>query len=98
VAVCVENRKSRKRHTDIGIADYTVVKTLIKTRQHNVVVVQNMYPLPAGSLNAPIPSVRQTSVFGFAMERYPPCANAAANFRSGVILRAVVDHFDLHLV
>ena len=32
------------------------------------------------------------------MERHPAHVNAARNFGSGIIRRAVVDHFDLHLV
>ena len=72
--------------------------TIIEARQHNVVLVQDMYPATSRQLNASIPSIRQTSVFGFAMERHPPGANSVGNFKCGTVLRTVVDYVDLHLV
>src|SRR5260370_40417412 len=72
-------------------------QNIIEARQHNVVLVQDMHPVTSRPLNASIPRIRQTSVFGFAMERHPPRANSAGNFRSSVIIRAIVDYLDLHL-
>jgi hypothetical protein len=73
-------------------------QSIVKARQDNVVLVQDMHPVTARSLNASVPSIRQASVFGFAVEHHSPRANAANNFGSCIIAGAVVDYFDLHLV
>jgi hypothetical protein len=72
--------------------------TIIKARQHNVVLVQNVDPVTARSLNASIPSIRQTSIFRFAVKRHAPRAKSMNNFQCGIVARAVINYFDLHLV
>src|SRR5438034_10294491 len=71
---------------------------IIEARQHNVILVKNMNPMTSGALNASIPSICQTSVFRVGMQPHPSRANAASNFESGFIIRAIVDYFDLHVL
>src|SRR5438876_11027748 len=68
----------------------------IKARQHNVILVQDMYPTSPSSLNASIPGTRQTSVLRFGVERHAPRTNSANNFGRGIVVRAIVDDLDLH--
>ena len=71
---------------------------IVKPRQHNVVLVEDMHPIPTSPLNASIPGICQALVLGFGVERHPARANSANNFGSGIIHRAVVNYLDLHLI
>jgi hypothetical protein len=57
-----------------------------------------MNPMTSGALNASIPSIRQTQILRFSVERHPSRTNAGSHFGSGVTLRTVVDYLNLHLV
>jgi hypothetical protein len=75
-----------------------LAQPVVKAGQHNVVLVQDMHPMTARTLNASVPRIRQASVFGFAMERYSSRSNSVGNFECGIAVRAIVDYLDLHLV
>jgi hypothetical protein len=44
-----------------------------------------MHPVASRPLNAAIPGIRQTSVFGFAVERHSPGGKPMSNFKCGII-------------
>src|SRR5438067_5173734 len=48
VAIRITDRKSAKGHPYIRIAANAVIKMLIKTRQHNVILVQDVHPFSTG--------------------------------------------------
>ena len=76
----------------------SLTHTIVEARQHNVVLVKNVNPMASCSLNASIPSIRHAPVFRFAVEHHSPGANSMGNFKDGIVVRAVVDYLDLHLV
>src|SRR6516165_5150641 len=91
-----DNCESRKRHADIRIAHNTVVKMLIKTWENNIVLMQDMYPFPAGSLNAPVPNARQTIVLRFLMNCHPIAGDLANQLDRRAVGRTIIHQLNLH--
>jgi hypothetical protein len=60
--------------------------------------VQDVHPVASRPLDAAIPGIRQTSVLGFAVERHPAGAKSLSNFKCCVVLGAVINYLDLHLL
>ena len=74
-------QKERARIALLG----AFAQKIVKARQHKVVLMQDMHPISTSPLNASIPSICQTPILGFGVERHPARANAASNFGSGII-------------
>jgi hypothetical protein len=74
-----------------------MIKTLIKTRQHNVVLVQNVHPFSTSPLDTPVPNARQTIVRRLLMHGNPISGNPANQLHGCTIGRTIVHHLDLHL-
>jgi len=97
MSVRISDRVSTKDRDSMAFLG-SFAQKIVKARQHNVVLVQDMHPITSRALDASVPRIRQALVFGFVMEHHPPGANPASNFGSGIIVRTVIDYLDLHLV
>ena len=73
------------------------MKMLIEPGQHDVVLVQDMHPFPAGALNAPIPNTSQTIVLWFAMNCHSIASDVTNQLYRRTIGRTIIHHLDLHL-
>src|SRR6266576_734683 len=93
----ISDRMSTKDRASMALLR-SFAHTIVEARQHNIVLVQDMHPVASRPLNASVPSIRQASVLWFGMKGHSSSADAASNFKCGIVVRAVVDYLDLHLV
>ena len=66
----IRDRVSTKDRAGVTFL-HSFAQPVVKARQHNVILVKNMNPMTPGALNASIPSICQTYILGFGVERHP---------------------------
>jgi hypothetical protein len=58
---------------------------IVKPRQYDVILVENMHQISASLLNASIPGICQPSVLRLGVKRDAACANPTNDFANGII-------------